>query len=181
MDNSKKEGRAKGHNPAEKVALYGILIALAFIFSYVEALIPLPVPVPGMKLGLANLVNVVGLYTVGAAGTIAVGLIRIVMVGFTFSNPGSMLYALSGGVLSLAAMALAKKMDWFDKTGVSILGGVCHNIGQLSMAAWITGTASVFSYLPVLLVAGVITGAVIGLLGGLVTERIAPVVSGMKR
>ena len=176
MENSKKEGRAKGHNPAEKVALYGILIALAFIFSYVEA-----VPVPGMKLGLANLVNVVGLYTVGAAGTIAVGLIRIVMVGFTFSNPGSMLYALSGGVLSLAAMALAKKMDWFDKTGVSILGGVCHNIGQLSMAAWITGTASVFSYLPVLLVAGVITGAVIGLLGGLVTERIAPVVSGMKR
>ena len=181
MENSKKEGRAKGHNPAEKVALYGILIALAFIFSYVEALISLPVPVPGMKLGLANLVNVVGLYTVGAAGTIAVGLIRIVMVGFTFSNPGSMLYALSGGVLSLAAMALAKKMDWFDKTGVSILGGVCHNIGQLSMAAWITGTASVFSYLPVLLVAGVITGAVIGLLGGLVTERIAPVVSGMKR
>ncbi|RHS87856.1 MULTISPECIES: Gx transporter family protein [unclassified Clostridium] len=181
MENSKKEGRAKGHNPAEKVALYGILIALAFIFSYVEALIPLPVPVPGMKLGLANLVNVVGIYTVGAAGTIAVGLIRIVMVGFTFSNPGSMLYALSGGVLSLAAMALAKKMDWFDKTGVSILGGVCHNIGQLSMAAWITGTASVFSYLPVLLVAGVITGAVIGLLGGLVTERIAPVVSGMKR
>ena len=180
MENSKKEGRAKGHNPAEKVALYGILIALAFIFSYVEALIPLPVPVPGMKLGLANLVNVVGLYTVGAAGTIAVGLIRIVMVGFTFSNPGSMLYALSGGVLSLAAMALAKKMDWFDKTGVSILGGVCHNIGQLSMAAWITGTASVFSYLPVLLVAGVITGAVIGLLGGLVTERIAPVVYGLK-
>ena len=181
MENSKKEGRAKGHNPAEKVALYGILIALAFIFSYVEALIPLPVPVPGMKLGLANLVNVVGLYTVGAAGTIAVGLIRIVMVGFTFSNPGSMLYALSGGVLSLAAMALAKKMDWFDKTGVSILGGVCHNIGQLSMAAWITGTASVFSYLPVLLVAGVITGAVIGLLEGLVTERSASVVSGMKR
>ena len=181
MENSKKEGRANRHKPAEKVALYGILIALAFIFSYVEALIPLPVPVPGMKLGLANLVNVVGIYTVGAAGTIAVGLIRIVMVGFTFSNPGSMLYALSGGVLSLAAMALAKKMDWFDKTGVSILGGVCHNIGQLSMAAWITGTASVFSYLPVLLVAGVITGAVIGLLGGLVTERIAPVVSGMKR
>lgn len=181
MENSKKERRAKGHNPAEKVALYGILIALAFIFSYVEALIPLPVSVPGMKLGLANLVNVVGLYTVGAAGTIAVGLIRIVMVGFTFSNPGSMLYALSGGILSLAAMALAKKMDWFDKTGVSILGGVCHNIGQLSMAAWITGTAGVFSYLPVLLVAGVITGAVIGLLGGLVTERIAPVVSGMKQ
>ena len=171
--------RIRGH--ADKAALYGLLIALAFIFSYVEALIPLPVPVPGIKLGLANLVNVVGLYTVGAAGTLVVGLLRIVMVGFTFSNPGSMLYALAGGILSLAVMALAKKLDWLEKTGVSILGGVFHNIGQLSMAAWITGTAGVFTYLPVLLVAGVITGGVIGLLGGLVTERIAPVIQHMRR
>ena len=162
-----------GRSSAGKIAQYGLLIALAFIFSYVEALIPLPVPVPGIKLGLANLVNVVGLYTVGAAGTM--------MVGFTFSNPGSMLYALAGGALSLAVMALMKRMDWFEKTGVSILGGVFHNIGQLSMAAWITGTAGVFSYLPVLLIAGVITGGVIGLLGGLVTERIAPVIRGLRR
>ena len=166
---------------AGKIAQYGLLIALAFIFSYVEALIPLPVPVPGIKLGLANLVNVVGLYTVGAAGTLVVGILRIVMVGFTFSNPGSMLYALAGGILSLTVMALSKKMDWFGKTGVSILGGVFHNIGQLSMAAWITKTAGVFTYLPVLLVAGVITGGVIGLMGGLVTERIAPVIQEMRR
>lgn len=181
MENRKpgQKRRIRGH--ADKAALYGLLIALAFIFSYVEALIPLPVPVPGIKLGLANLVNVVGLYTVGAAGTLVVGLLRIVMVGFTFSNPGSMLYALAGGILSLAVMALAKKLDWFEKTGVSILGGVFHNIGQLSMAAWITGTAGVFTYLPVLLVAGVITGGVIGLLGGLVTERIAPVIQRMRR
>lgn len=161
---------------AHKVAGYGLLIALAFIFSYVEALIPLPLPIPGIKLGLANLVNVVGLYTVGIAGTLVVGLLRIVMVGFTFSNPGSMLYALSGGILSLTVMGLAKKTGWLDKTGVSILGGVFHNIGQLSMAAWITKTAGVFTYLPLLLVAGIITGAVIGVLGGIVTERIAPVV-----
>ena len=127
MENRKpgQKRRIRGH--ADKAALYGLLIALAFIFSYVEALIPLPVPVPGIKLGLANLVNVVGLYTVGAAGTLVVGLLRIVMVGFTFSNPGSMLYALAGGILSLAVMALAEKMDWFEKTGVSILGGVFHN------------------------------------------------------
>ena len=127
MENRKpgQKRRIRGH--ADKAALYGLLIALAFIFSYVEALIPLPVPVPGIKLGLANLVNVVGLYTVGVAGPLVVGLLRIVMVGFTFSNPGSMLYALAGGILSLAVMALAKKMDWFEKTGVSILGGVFHN------------------------------------------------------
>ena len=181
MRNRENSRNSSGRSSAGKIAQYGLLIALAFIFSYVEALIPLPVPVPGIKLGLANLVNVVGLYTVGAAGTLVVGLLRIVMVGFTFSNPGSMLYAMAGGILSLAVMALAKKMDWFDKTGVSILGGVFHNIGQLSMAAWITKTAGVFTYLPVLLVAGVITGGVIGLLGGLVTERIAPVVQGMRR
>ena len=181
MRERKNSQNSNGRSSAGKIAQYGLLIALAFIFSYVEALIPLPVPVPGIKLGLANLVNVVGLYTVGAAGTLVVGLFRIVMVGFTFSNPGSMLYALAGGILSLAVMALAKKMDWFEKTGVSILGGVFHNIGQLSMAAWITGTAGVFSYLPVLLVAGVITGGVIGLLGGLVTDRIAPAVRGMRR
>lgn len=173
MDNRRN---SSGRSGAGTVALYGLLIALAFIFSYVEALIPLPVPIPGIKLGLANLVNVVGLYTVGPAGTMAVGLLRIVMVGFTFSNPGSMLYALAGGVLSLAVMAFAKKTGWFEKTGVSILGGVFHNIGQLSMAAWITKTAGVFTYLPVLMVAGIITGGVIGVLGGLVTERVAPVI-----
>lgn len=159
---------------ARAVALYGLLIALAFIFSYVEAMIP--VPIPGVKLGLANLVNVVGLYTVGAAGTAAVALVRIVLVGFTFSNPGSMMYALAGGIFSLAVMIAAKKYRWFSEIGVSILGGIFHNIGQLTVAALITGTGGVFSYLPVLLVAGVITGGVIGLLGGLIVERLLPVV-----
>lgn len=168
--------REDGRKGARAVALYGLLIALAFIFSYVEAMIPVPVPIPGVKLGLANLVNVVGLYTVGVAGTAAVALVRIVLVGFTFSNPGSMLYALAGGIFSLAVMIAAKKYKWFSEIGVSILGGIFHNIGQLTVAALITGTGGVFSYLPVLLVAGVITGGVIGLLGGLIVERLLPVV-----
>lgn len=170
----------KRSRSAHAVALYGMLIALAFIFSYIESMIPFPIPVPGVKLGLANLVNVVGLYTVGAAGTAAVSLVRIVLVGFTFSNPASMLYSLAGGVLSLAVMILAKKFDWFGKAGVSILGGIFHNIGQLSVAALVTEQAGVFTYLPVLLTAGVVTGAVIGLLGGMIVERIALVVSRMK-
>lgn len=170
---SRKTG---GDTSAKKVALYGLLIALAFIFSYVEAMIPIPVPIPGIKLGLANLVNVVGLYTVGIGGTIAVALIRIVLVGFTFSNPGSMLYALAGGIFGLTAMVLAKRFGGFSKVAVSILGGIFHNVGQLSMAAYITSTGGVFSYLPFLLVAGVLTGGVIGVLGGLVIERIGDVV-----
>ena len=161
---------------AKNVALYGLLVALAFIFSYVEHMIPVPIPIPGVKLGLANLVNVVGLYTVGPAGTAAVAVVRIVLVGFTFGNTSSMMYAMAGGVLSLAVMVLAYRFRWFGKTGVSILGGVFHNIGRLSMAAFITETAGVFSYLPWLLVAGVVTGCVIGILGGLVVERITPVI-----
>ena len=159
--------RGKRQNAARRAALYGMLIALAFIFSYVEAMIPMPVPVPGVKLGLANLVN-----TVGLAGTAAVGLVRIVLVGFTFGNTFSMVYGLAGGILSMAVMAGAKRCGWFGTAGISILGGVFHNVGQLLSAALVTGTAGVFSYFPVLLAAGVVTGGVIGLLGGMVVERI---------
>lgn len=165
----------RGEQAAKYVAFFGMLIALAFIFSYVEAMIPVPVPVPGIKLGLANLVSVVGLYTIGSAGTAAVSLVRIVLVGFTFGNASSMIYGLAGGIVSLIMMILAKKTGWFGTVGVSILGGIFHNVGQLSVAALVTKTPGVFSYMPVLLAAGVVTGAVIGMLGGLVTERISRV------
>ena len=161
---------------AKWVALYGMLISLAFIFSYIEAVIPIPIPVPGVKLGLANLVLIVGLYTVGISGTIAVSLVRIVLVGFTFGNFSSMIYSLAGGIVSLILMILLKKTGKFSQIGVSIIGGIGHNIGQLTAAALITETAGVFYYLPFLIVAGVIAGAVIGLLGGLVTDRIQNVV-----
>lgn len=154
------------------VATYGMLIGLAFIFSYVEAIIPIPIPIPGVKLGLANLVTIVGLYTVGVKGTVAVSLIRIVLVGFTFGNASSMIYSMAGGIVSLVLMILFQKMNWFSQIGVSIIGGIGHNIGQLTMAALITQTAGVFYYLPFLMVAGVVAGAVIGLLGGLVTVRV---------
>lgn len=156
----------------KKVATYGMLISLAFIFSYVEAIIPIPIPVPGVKLGLANLVTMVGLYTVGVKGTVAVSLIRIVLVGCTFGNLFSMVYGLAGGALSLALMIVFKKTNWFGQTGVSIIGGIGHNIGQLTVAALVTETAGVFYYLPFLMAAGVVAGGLIGLLGGLVTERI---------
>ena len=164
------------NHTAKWVALYGMLISLAFIFSYIEAVIPIPIPVPGVKLGLANLVSIVGLYIVGIKGTIAVSLVRIVLVGFTFGNLSSMIYSLAGGTVSLIFMILLKKTGKFSQVGVSIMGGIGHNIGQLTAAALITETAGVFYYLPFLMVAGVIAGAVIGLLGGLVTARIQSVV-----
>lgn len=165
-----------GRCMARFVALYGMLVALAFIFSYVEAMVPIPIPVPGIKLGLANLVTIVGLYTVGIPGAAVVALIRILLMGFTFGNLFSMAYSMAGGIFSLLVMAAAVKTGWFSKIGVSILGGIFHNVGQLCAAAWVTKTAGVFTYLPVLLVAGVAAGAVIGLLGGIIVERIEGIV-----
>lgn len=168
--------KGRGQSAGRKTALYGMLIALAFVFSYVEAMIPVPMPVPGAKLGLANLVSVVGLYTVGMLGTALVALVRIVLAGFTFGNTFSMLYSLAGGILSMAAMAGAKKSGFFSCVGVSILGGIFHNIGQLAVAAYVLQTTGVLAYFPALLAAGVLTGAVIGMLGGWIVERIGPAV-----
>ncbi|MGL5437746.1 MAG: Gx transporter family protein [Lachnospiraceae bacterium] len=158
----------------EKVRLtarYGMLIALAFIFSYIEAMIPIPSPVP-VKLGLANLVSVVGLYTIGIPGTIVISLTRIILAGFTFGNMSSVLYGLAGGGLSLAVMIGMKQTGWFGKPGISVMGGVAHNIGQLLVFAFVLRSASVFAYLPFLLTAGVVAGAAIGLLGGMIVSRI---------
>ena len=162
----------KEKKTAKTVALYGILIALAMVMSFIESLIPIPFPVPGVKIGLANLVTIAGLYLVGIPGTICVTVLRVVLVGFSFGNPYSMVYGLSGSFLSLFVMAIAKKCRIFSQVGISILGGVFHNIGQVTFAAFIVQTAGVFVYLPTLLIAGCIAGAVIGILGGIMTERL---------
>ena len=122
---------------AHMAALYGMLIALAFVLSFVESLIPISLGIPGVKLGLANLVTVVGLYTVGTTGTVVVSLLRIVLTGFTFGNLFAMLYSLAGWGLSIVIMILCKKKKWFGTSGISILGGIGHNIGQITVAAFV--------------------------------------------
>ncbi len=162
----------KEKKTARKVALYGILIALSMVMSFIESLLPIPFPVPGVKIGLANLVTIVGLYLVGVPGTVCVTVLRVVLVGLSFGNPYSMIYGLSGSFLSLFVMGIAKKYQLFSQIGISILGGIFHNIGQMIFAAIIVQTAGVFVYLPTLLTAGCIAGAVIGSLGGIMTERL---------
>ena len=122
------------------VALYGLLTALAMVLSFVETLIPIPIPVPGVKLGLANLVTVVGLYLIGIPGTIAVTLIRIVLVGLSFGNPYSMIYGLSGSFLSLFVMAVLKKSGKLSQISISVLGGVAHNIRGILLSAISSGS-----------------------------------------
>ncbi len=157
---------------AHMAALYGMMIALAFVLSFIETLIPVSLGIPGVKLGLANLVTMTGLFTVGISGTVVISLLRIILAGLTFGNMFSMLYSLGGWALSLLLMVIARKRNWFGISGISILGGVGHNIGQICVAALVVQQAGVFFYLPMLLLAGTGAGLVIGILGSMIIERI---------
>ena len=161
----------------KKIAYLGLLVALAFIFSYIETLIPINIGVPGAKLGLANLVIIVALYTISERNAFLLSMVRIVLVGFTFANLASMLYSLSGGILSFLAMCIAKRSGKLSTTGVSVVGGVFHNVGQILMAIWVVKTASLVYYLPVLIIAGLASGVAIGILGAMVTKRVKKVVN----
>jgi len=180
LNAGKRRALMKVKNSAHVAALYGMLIALAFVLSFVETLIPISLGIPGVKLGLANLVTVVGLYTVGTGGTVVISLLRIVLTGFTFGNLFAMLYSLGGWSLSLLLMVLCKRKNWIGTTGISILGGVGHNIGQVCVAALVVKQAGVFFYLPFLLIAGTAAGLVIGILGGMIISRISNFIKKMQ-
>ncbi len=148
---------------ARKVAYYGIFTALAIILSYLERIIPVPIPIPGIKLGLANLVVLLFLYYSGEKEAFAVSIIRIIIVGMLFSGVSGVIYSISGGILSLFVMIIAKRLKVFSIIGVSILGGVFHNLGQIIMASFIINNSKLFYYLPYLIISGEITGVLIGL------------------
>ncbi len=145
-----------------RVAYFGVFTALALIFSYVETLIPIHFGIPGMKLGLANLVIVIALYKMKVREAFLLSVVRVLLSGFLFGNYFSIIYSLAGALLSLSVMAMLKRTDGFSVMGVSIVGGVCHNIGQLIVAMAVVETFSVIYYVPVLLVAGLVTGLLIG-------------------
>lgn len=157
----------------EKTALLGLCVALAMLLSYVELLIPpLYAAVPGIKLGLPNVVILFALYRLGAGSAAAVSLCRIGAVSLLFGNVMALAYSLVGGILSLLAMYLLRKSSRFSIVGVSAAGGVLHNAGQILCAIWLLGTAEIGYYLAVLAVTGTISGVLVGLLGGFVLRRI---------
>ena len=155
-----------------KVAIFGVFTALALIFSYVELLIPINFGIPGAKLGLANLMTVFVLYKMGIKEALILSVTRIILSGFMFGNLFGILYGLAGGLLSFAVMVLLKRLNCFSVIGVSIGGGTAHNIGQLLIAMIVVQTYQVGYYLPVLLVAGELTGFLIGLVTREVLKRI---------
>ena len=157
---------------ARRVALCGLMVALAFILSYVERMIPINIGIPGVKLGLANLVVLLALCTLSPKEAFLIAVIRIILSGLTFSGLFSMLYALAGGLLSYLVMLILIKKDLLGMTGVSICGGISHNIGQLLVAMCVLETGNVWYYFPVLLISGAVSGTLIGILGGLMAGRL---------
>lgn len=155
-----------------RVAYFGVFTALALIFSYIETLIPFQFGIPGVKLGLANLIIVLALYKMGAGEAYLLSVVRVLLTGFLFGNYFSIIYSLAGGLLSLSVMALLRKNDGFSVMGVSLAGGVFHNIGQLVVAMLVVETFSVIYYVPVLLIAGMLTGLLIGIVSNEMLKRL---------
>lgn len=155
-----------------RVAYFGVFTALALIFSYVETLIPFNFGIPGVKLGLANLIIVIALYKMRVSEAYTLSIVRVVLSGFIFGNYFSIIYSLAGGLLSLTTMTLLKKKDGFSILGISMAGGVMHNVGQLIIAMLVVETFSVIYYVPVLLVSGLLTGFVIGIASNEMLKRL---------
>ncbi|MDR0519738.1 MAG: Gx transporter family protein [Clostridiales Family XIII bacterium] len=162
-----------GNGRTRRLVLYALMVALALIFSYVETLLPLPFFVPGMKLGLANIVTVIALYKMKARDAAVISAARILLASLLFGNMFSLAYSLAGGALSFFVMALVKKIGRNGVVGVSVAGGVCHNIAQIGVAAALLETAELVYYLPTLIVSGTVTGCAVGLLCAIIIKKLS--------
>lgn len=155
----------------KRLVLLAMLTAVAMILSYVESLLP-SVGIPGVKMGLANIAVIFALFRFGWKEATALSLVRVVLVSLLFGSVGAMLYSLAGAVLSLAIMALLRRIDRFSTVGISVAGGVAHNAGQILMAMLILQTKQLLGYLPVLAVSGIAGGVLTGLAAALLIRRI---------
>lgn len=156
----------------KKLTLYALLTALALVLSYLESLVPLSFAVPGIKMGLPNIVIVFALYKMGFKSACLISLIRVVLVSILFGNVMSMVYSLAGAVLSLAIMWLLKRWEKFSCVGVSVAGALGHNAGQIIAAMLLLETGGLIWYFPALCLSGVVAGICIGILGGVMVKRI---------
>lgn len=156
----------------KRTAFIGLAISLAMILSFVESQIPAFVAIPGVKVGLPNLVIVFLLYKIGWKESVLVNVLRVVLVSLLFGNVQTLSFSLAGAALSLLGMILLKKSEKFSPIAVSIAGGVLHNVGQILAACLWTQTPQIVYYLPVLLLSGTIAGVVIGLVGGMLVKRL---------
>ncbi len=155
-----------------KLTTISLLIALAMILSYIESQIPAFAAVPGVKIGLSNIATVFTLYTLGAVPAVTVTVIRVLLSSLLFGNMASLIFSISGASLALLFMISFKRLPLFSEIGVSVLGGVAHNAGQIIAAAFVMENAGIAYYLVPLIISGTIAGIVIGIIAGLLIRRI---------
>lgn len=159
-----------------RLAMASMFACLALIFSYVEAIIPFSVGIPGVKLGIANLVIIIALYEMSFRYAFTINVIRILIAGLLFNGLFGALYSLAGGLLSLLVMWGLKKTNWFSMVGVSMAGGVAHNMGQLLIAALIVSNLKMFLYFPILMFSGIISGIMIGIAAYIIDHKVPKMV-----
>jgi heptaprenyl diphosphate synthase len=155
-----------------RMVTISVLISVAMILSYVESLIPAFVSIPGVKIGLSNIATVFALYALGWPHAICVSVVRVVLSAILFGNIQSLFFSLMGAALALLSMILLKKTDKLTSVGISVVGGVCHNIGQVIAACIVLENAVIAYYIIPLLVSGTIAGVVIGIVAGNLVERV---------
>ena len=155
------------------IAFAGVSIALAMVLAYIEVIIPPLFPaIPGIKMGLPNIVIVFLLYRRGPTFAAIVSLLRILLVSILFGNAMALMYSLAGGILSLLVMILLRKLNFLSAVGVSVAGGVTHNVGQILMGMLLLNTSELGYYLVILTVTGTISGILIGLCGAALIKRV---------
>ena len=157
---------------SEYAAKNGLLLALALILGYLESMLPAFFAVPGMKLGIPNIVVLYALYHRGLREAFLINILRIIIISLLFGNGAAFIYSMAGGILSIAVMALAKEHMGLKMTGTSILGGLFHNLGQLLAAGLLLKSFSVVWYLPVLWFAGIVSGLAVGLVCGILCRKL---------
>ena len=158
---------------ASRVALSGLLTSLMLVFGLIERQFPLPIPVPGIKLGLANSVLLYSLYMLGIRQSIVLMLLKALLSWLIYMNLSAMLYSLAGGILSLLAMILIMRVKGVSIIGVRAIGAVFFNVGQILMAVAILHTPQlIVTYLPILMISGVLTGVLTGIIARMVMNHL---------
>ncbi len=169
QDEFKNPGRSSG-----RVAVCALLTTLAMLLSYIDSLIPILPQIPGIKLGLANIVILTALYMLKGRYALLINILRIVLTGLLFSGAVYMLYSLFGALFSFLVMYILKKSGLFSVVGVSLAGGAAHNAGQLFAAILLVSNVNLIRYLPVLVISGVITGILTGMICLILLKRLKP-------
>lgn len=160
----------------KKVSVIGLFTAMALLLSCIENILPFRTGIPGIKLGIANLIIVIAFYFLPSGEVLSISLLRVFFLSVFSGSPFTTAFSFTGAIASFFAMYISYRRNSFSPVGISIIGGVTHNLAQLLISALLLNTPAFLWYSPVLLISGIITG----LINGLITTKIIHTVKGMK-